>query len=319
MSENERNCMLNAELYELMMETSGAVFHGMQVIRKRSGTPPPSLPDLLKLRAGFAESPAWFLVQALEFDPEPLTVELLRVRDVYGSPRIVRALLDLMTSEGWLSRDGEERYWLTEAGRAVLVCVRDHPRHLLAQLTPLAPQMASYLVALFDRLIRASLHTATPAGNWCLRHSRHRAPEGSAPILVQLQQHFADFNAFRDDAHMAAWQPQQIEGSVWEAFSLVCNGSAPSAEAMCTQLSHRGYACFEYREALALLARRGWVKTDDAAELYHPTEAGRIVRAEVEQLTDQYFYAPWSVLTDEEITEVPALLRTVQEAFSALE
>src|SRR5207244_3895194 len=109
-----------------------------------------------------------------------------------------------MMSEGWLERDAEERYSLTDEGWAMLVFVRDNPCQLLTQLSPFAPEMASRLVELLGRIIEASLNVATPPGNWCLLHSRRRAPEDSAPALVQLQQYFVDFNAFRDDAHTAA-------------------------------------------------------------------------------------------------------------------
>src|SRR5215212_4932003 len=83
-------------------------------------TPEQPVPAILQLRAGRAESPSWFLIQAAEFDPEPLTVANLRVRDVYASERIVQALLELMASEGWFDRSAQDTYALTAKGRVVL-------------------------------------------------------------------------------------------------------------------------------------------------------------------------------------------------------
>ncbi|KPV46481.1 hypothetical protein SE17_43265, partial [Kouleothrix aurantiaca] len=105
----------NAALYDLFMDAAGAIYTALA-----AAAPPTPAPVLLQLRAGLAESAGWFLVQASEFAPEPLTVELLRVRDIYASERIVAALLELMAGEGWLERDAAGRYALAEAERELL-------------------------------------------------------------------------------------------------------------------------------------------------------------------------------------------------------
>jgi hypothetical protein len=117
--ENKEQIVLDVRLYDLMMETSGAISSAI-LARLRASDDFVAPPLLLQLRAGFAESPGWFLVQATEFEPQPLTVANLRVRDVYGSERLVQALLELMASEGWLDRTNSEQYSLTEAGRAII-------------------------------------------------------------------------------------------------------------------------------------------------------------------------------------------------------
>ena len=109
--------MLNYEFYELTQEFQGAIFQvGMAL---QSEPLPPSDNVLLQLRRGYAESPAWFLVQAQEFDPEPLSVSRLRTRAVWSSERIVSAILDLMASEKWLDRLGDD-YYLTQDGRLMI-------------------------------------------------------------------------------------------------------------------------------------------------------------------------------------------------------
>jgi hypothetical protein len=129
---------------------------------------------------------------------------------------------------------------------------------------------------------------------------------------VKLLQCFDDFNAFRDDAHMAAWQPLEPEGAAWEAFALVCSGEATSAEEAFGKLARRGNSRHEYAAALENLARRGWLAAGSAPGSYLVTEAGRTVRAHVERLTDTYFYAPWSQLTAAEIARVQKLLTQMQ-------
>src|SRR5262245_6980832 len=251
--------MLDAAPYDLMMEVSGAIYGAANVARARSGEPADPPPPLLQLRAGLAESPGWFLVQAAEFDPEPLTVANVRVRDVYASERIVQALLELMAGERWLDRTEQGAYRLVEAGHGLLQRFRLRRRAIVATLQPLPPADTARLASLLGRLIDASLGSATPPGTWCLAHSRNRAPAADAPPLVQIAQYFEDFNAFRDDAHMAAWQPQEIGGHAWEAFALVCAG-ARSIDVLFDRLIHRGYSRSEYDAALAEVALRGWLE-----------------------------------------------------------
>ena len=303
--------MLSAAFYDLLQETGGAIFQAMIDLRARSGETVEPPPLLLQLRAGLAESPGWYLVQAVEFAPDPLTVERLRIRDIYASERIASALLEMMASEQWLERTGDE-YRLTEAGWAIYRRTRERSRSLLAGLEPLLPDDLAWVVAQIERVIDASLHSPTPPGVWCLAHSRNRAPDASAPPLARLSQYVSDFNAFRDDAHMAAWQPHDQSGASWESFSLVCSGEATSAAAVATHLTHRGYSPGEYAAALEALAQRGWLEPIAASGDYRVTDAGRAVREEVERQTDRYFYAPWSFLGEADVLRLKHLLLQLQ-------
>ena len=323
--------MLDVTFYNLLMEAFDALYSAgsarlsMPFVpaqgkrRDSAGRPEEPVPAILQLRAGLAESPGWFLLQAAEFDPEPLTVANLRVRDVYASERIVQALLELMASEEWLDRSAQAAYMLTAKGRAVLQQRLQRRHELTTGLMPLPADAIDRIATLLSQLIDASLAAPTPPGSWCLVHSRRRAPAADAPALVRIAQYFGDFNAFRDDAHMAAWQPYELDGYVWEAFSLVCAGAADSAARLFEQLAHRGYSCGEYAAALEILTHRRWLEPAATAGAYRVTADGRATREAVERLTDSYFYAPWSCLNEVEITELHGLLRRFTERLRAKE
>jgi hypothetical protein len=309
--------MLDVTFYDLLMETSNAIAQAMATARERSGESPEARPPILAMRGGLAESPGWFMVQAAEFAPEPLTVPLLRVRNVYAAERLVQGLLELLASEQWLERTPDDTYALTPSGWSMIQRSRERMAHLLSGVTPLASTDMSMLLAWLDRLIQASLASGIPPGTWCVAHSHRRAPHDDAPALVQVLHYLDDFNAFRDDAHMAAWQPYEPSGMAWEAFALLCNGEATSAASVASQLARRGYTPTEYARALASLAKRGWLTALDEPGTYHVTDLGRTVRAQVEHHTDVYFYAPWSCLTDAEITRLHDLLVHLQAGLTA--
>jgi hypothetical protein len=293
--------MLNSELYDLTQNLQGAIYQGGM---KRMDTPFPTPPPILQLRRGYAEAPAWLMVQASEFDPEPLTVANLRVRAVWSSPSIIQALLDLIASEKWLYRKGHE-YHLRGEGREVIQRLRDRIVQVVEPLLPvLDVDEVARLESLLRRVIDASLNSAEPPGTWCLAHSRRRAPGEDAPALLKIVYHMSDINACRDDAHMAAFQPHGIEAYVWETLTLVWQGSAGTADDLFDQLWYRGYAREDFAAALDELTGRGWIEPI-GEETYQLTAQGRAVREEAERLTDEYFYAPWKAcLSADEIEEL---------------
>ena len=306
--------MLDAVMYNLMMETQAAIFaaasaSGFSVVEARE-TPP----ALVQVNAGRAESPDWFLVQAAEFEPEPLTVANLRVRDVYAAPRMVQALLDLMASAGWLEHDGRDNYALTPAGRTILQRSRQRLQTRLAVLAPPLAINVEDLSVLLGRVIASSLAAPTPPGTWCLAHSRWRAPAGNAPALAQVMHYFDDFNAFRDDAHMAAWRPHAVDGYAWEAFALVVRGEVQTTDALFDLLAHRGYRRVEYAHALTDLVERGWLEHDASSGLTHGTADGVALHTAVERATDQFFYDPWTCLSDDEMARLKTHLELVRHS-----
>ncbi|HEX5689356.1 MAG TPA: hypothetical protein VFX76_05110, partial [Roseiflexaceae bacterium] len=278
------------------------------------GEQPEPLPVVLQVRRGLAESPGWFLIQATEFAPEPLTLDNLRVRHTYASERIMVAMLELMATEQWLDRDATAGYHLTEVGRDWANRLRPRRHAQIAALEePLAPGEVARLAHLLGRVIDGSLASVAP-DSWSLAHSRRRAPAADAPPLVQIFQYVEDINAFRDDAHMAAWRAHDVEGYVWESFAYVVDGQATTAAAQFEQLAYRGHSRVERAAALEQLARRGWVEQiDDQA--YQPTEAGRAVHAAVERQTDEYFYAPWACLSEEDLAAAHMLLIELRDRF----
>ena len=302
--------MLNSDLYDLTQNFQGAIY---QAGMKLMDTPFPTPPPILQLRRGYAEAPAWLMVQAQEFDPEPLTVANLWVRAVWSAPSIIQALLDLLASEKWFDRIGDE-YHLRDEGREVIARSRGR---LVSVVEPLLVVLdadeVERMEKLLHRVIDASLNTPEPPGTWCLAHSRRRAPGEDAPVLLKIIYYLSDLNACRDDAHMAAFQPHGVEAYVWEAFAFVWQGSAQTADELFDQLWYRGYSREDFAGALEELTRRGWIQANDDGR-YAMTDQGRALREAAERLTDEYFYTPWKAcLSAEEIEELRGRMEGMYE------
>lgn len=288
----------NAELYDFTQNFQGNVF--VAAMKSYKGEVY-ERPALMNLRRGYAESPAWMMIQMLEFAPEGMSVEKFRRRAVYSSPSLTKALLELLASETWLDRNGED-YFLTAVGQAEADKMKQNRIRIFENFAPLSNEDMARLVHLMGCVIDASVQAKNP-DNWCLVHSRKRAPEENDSFGAKLMQYGSDFNAYRDDSHMAAFGAYAVEGHIWEAFSYIADGKARNAEDLYGQLAYRGFYTEDWRAAIDDLAKRGWIAEGII------TESGRQVRESVEAQTNAYFFAPWSVLSNDEFEEMLSLMQ----------
>lgn len=298
--------------YDFIEEVAGAFYGALGSARATLGETAPLSP-LLTVRSGYAESPGWFMVQAAEFDPEPLTVENLRVRDVYGSESLVRALLELMASETWFDRTARDEYVLTPAGRDMLERIFARRRARLERIVVSDRVPLAEIEHTMRVLVQASC-AMEPA--WCVKHSRRRAPLQEICPLGTIFQAFEDFNAIRDDAHMVAWQPTGASGHEWETFAFVLENRAVNADALFEQLYYRGFTRAEYRTTLDALAARGWLEKG-ADSTWSATTAGFEIHEAVEATTNQSFFAPWTGLAKIELVQFKANLELLQNELVA--
>lgn len=269
---------------------------------------------IMNIKRGYAESPNWVFVQALEFAPDPLTVERFRRRAVYSSPSLTLALLELLASEKYFDPIDNE-YHLTEKGLDEAEKIRQFRFNVFDGFAPISPDISAKIEGYMKRIILASLEADTISTR-SLIHSRKRAPQSDAPPLAKIVQYGSDFNAFRDDAHMAAYGEYDVEGHIWEALSYITSQQARSARDLYEKLAYRGFYTQDWQTALDTLVHRNWLKETDGN--YQATEKALQISQEIEAKTDAYFYAPWAVLSDDEYVDLTVNMQKLSEACQAL-
>jgi hypothetical protein len=142
--------------------------------------------------------------------------------------------------------------------------------------------------------------------------------ESDAPSMARIRRYLQDLNAWRDDAHVAAWRSQEVSGHEWEVFSHVWGqrvwgdpiGSAAEAA---EKLGFRGYDEAGYEAALSGLQGRGWLEQEDGR--YRVSEEGARIREAAEVATDEHFFGPWN-LNEAEAENLKAGLTALRDAFS---
>ncbi|MBK9051204.1 MAG: winged helix-turn-helix transcriptional regulator [Chloroflexi bacterium] len=312
------NQLVERNFYDWTQNLQGLLWQAAAAIKSRApqpDQPAPAPPVIMQLRRGYAESPAWYMVQALEFDPEPLSVARLRVRAVYSGERIAAALLELLATEGWLDYQGDGDYVPTPAGRDVMERMRQRTGEWLGGLETELTDLGG-LAILLGRVIASCMATEAD-GPWCLRYSRRRAPGDDAAAVLKINQYCADFNAFRDDAHMASYRPYGVSGQVWEIFWTIWQEQANTVDAIHEALVYRGLSRREVAQAVDELVTRGWVAAAENND-YTITEAGRAVRETAEQVTNERFYAPFVCLSETDLADLLERLARLQTELTQL-
>lgn len=272
---------------------------------------PPELPPLLALRKGLAEAPSWILTQAIEFHPQPLSVDHFMVRAVFSAPSLIGGLMELMAAEGWFERRGAD-YILTPAGQDVYWTQRDHQDAALVAFDRAPAQSLDALATSLGKVVAAAMASEDLPARWCLGRSRNRAPSDNAKSVLRFIQYVDDLNALRDDAHLSAMGKYAIPAAAREPFALVCAGVARTAEDLRELIGYRGFSGEDLLQSLRYLAGAGLL--EEVVDGFTPSEAGTRARLDIEYLTDSYYYAPWSVLSDGEMDETFEALLAVRDA-----
>ena len=259
--------------------------------------------------------PGWtLLLRAHLYAPEPISASRLGGNNPYVNPWTYEAGLQHLASVGLLAATGESDYTLTSAGRAALPPIRNAIYEQFCLLAPLPAADLERLAALLEKLVAASLSAPEPPRKPLLRLSHGLALTAPDHALVRVDQAVADLAAFRDDTHLAAWQPLMVSGPAWDTLSALWRGTPGTLEEVFGKMVRRGWPRDVYARALQELVRQDWVR---GPEPYALTPQGRHVRERAEAQTNRVFFAPWPSLGAEALADLRGLLARLNTALQA--
>ncbi len=250
------------------------------------------------------------LLTARSYEPEPISPDRMYRRTPYASLASWEKPLPTLAERDLLAANGDGSFQLTAGGRAIVTRLLKEFYAGLAKIEQAAGENFHVndfqrLTVLLEKIVSACLNV--PIDQWSLTTTHHLAPAAATPFLARIDQALDDLNAFRDDAHLAAWRPRHIDGHTWELFTFLWRGDVRNADEMAEKAAARGITREAYQSALGDLIGRGWVRaTGESA--YEVTGAGRQIREEAEVQTDRDFYTPWTVLNQDEVNDVYDLL-----------
>ena len=269
-----------------------------------------SIVDQFCEETGLDDWATGLLLAALTLEPDTISPARLQVRGPYTAASAYQAKLAFLTEKGFLSEEKPCEYLLTMQGQLETIRLIKEVRAAIAAADPLPLVTSQRLATLLERLVHASLETATPPSHWSIALAYKLMPAASPP-LPYSEQAISCLQGYRDDAHLAAWQPSGLSAMALEMLTLLWRGEADSIDAVFKRLHHRGHPFRGYLHALEELRVRGFVECED--DHPHLTQSGREFRQQVEETTDRFFFPPWNCLNPEEKGELAGLLTRLRE------
>jgi predicted transcriptional regulator len=294
---------------EWFQELGNKIFSGM------SAHTEPAFTQFYEETDGLENGDMFFIQLAYGFDPEPITPKHFIRRSPYGNPARYKKQIKEAAKRGWLEDVGEGQYILTDKGRKTAERFFALNENLLTEQESLPEDKIKRITVLLRKIAAQARALPEPAEKWKWGLSwGTRFDRGdSSPPIMQLRRPLIDLFAYREDAHIAAWQPYKVSGQVWEVLTYVWRGEAGTAAELAEQLSeYRNYDEAAYAAALKELSGRGWLAKEDGK--YVITEEGKRVRQEAEETTDRYFYAAWSALDEAKTKELKGLMKELAQA-----
>jgi DNA-binding MarR family transcriptional regulator len=258
------------------------------------------------IEQGGMVGPDWgwlFVVQGAE--PRATFDRLAQLRPYAARETLVTQLAGAV-GRGLLSLGGNGEYQLTEAGRQALRQSFAAVHAALAGYNRVPEPELQRAVELLERVVHASVAALEPAAKPTLLTSRRTDPGSGAAPAARIDQYLTDLLHYRDDTHMAAWQPSGASGPAWEILTLIWRGEAQTVEELQARLERRGHTAEAYSQYLHGLIGRGWVA--ERAGRFELTDAGRALREQAEETTNRLFYGPWACLSAGELEELRGLL-----------
>jgi len=243
-----------------------------------------------------------------ELGLDTFSKEEFQKRDPYSNPQVFEKVFVTLNFKGWIEPTAEDRYEVSERAReAARMIIQAGDRQLFPFETSTDINLHR-LVLLLNQIVMANEFAPSPAEKWATA-KRFRVTDKNSPLIVQIRELLMDLYAYRDDCHYAASHPYFGRGGIiWSVLGSLWKNETVDAEKIAGSMIFRGYDVNQYEIALQAAAQLGWAEPTRIPGTFRITQAGRELREKAEQLTNAYFYTPWSILTREELTELDDLL-----------
>ena len=249
-----------------------------------------------------------------ELGLETFSIESFFYRDPFTNPEQFRKAFARFEVKGLIVPLPDDEYKVTRKAQDAARAIINAGNEKLTNFDLMTNDELKRVLILLKKITTANLEAPEPPDKWAVV-KRFRVAHDQSPLLVQIKELLLDIFAYRDDAHLSAAYPYFGQaGIAWSVLGYILKRVAVNAEQMANTMTFRGYDEEDYEVAIAANVELGWVEPSGIQQgAYRVTQKGRDIRKEVDELTDEYFYAPWSVLGDMEVDELYNLLTKLHD------
>jgi len=234
-------------------------------------------------------------------------------RDPFTNPEQFEKVFVRLNVKGWIEPMLDGSFQVTakareavrhsvQAGDAQLIDFHSMPQEDLERLEILLKQ-----------IVAESKITPEPPEKWAI-FKRFRVAGEYDPVIVKIREDLMDLFAYRDDSHLSASRPHFNQaGIIWLVLGALWSRETVTARQMAEKMTFRGYEVSDYEVALQAAVEIGWAEVERHPDTFRLSPQGIELCEQAERLTDEYFYAPWSVLVGTEFDELYELLTKLRD------
>jgi hypothetical protein len=238
-------------------------------------------------------------------------------RDPFSNPQLFDKAFATLNFKGWIEPTHEDKYHVTDRARQAAQQLIEAGDRYLLPFDAFTDIDLHRLDSLLKQILISSSEAPQPPNKWAIL-KRFRVGDRDSSLIVQIREHLMDLYAYRDDSHLSAAHPHFGQaGIVWSVLGSLWQNETVTAEQLSESMSFRGYEASDYGVALQAAVQIGWSERSETSGAFCITQKGRELREQVEQLTNEYFYASWSVLTASELDELYDLLLKLREQLNS--
>ncbi|MFT3893342.1 MAG: hypothetical protein QM730_17075 [Anaerolineales bacterium] len=239
-----------------------------------------------------------------ELGLDDFSVESFQRRDPFTNPEQFERLFARLEIKDWVEPVPEGRFQVTQRARTAARQIIQAGDQHLSNFKPRDGLNLVQLTRFLKQITMANGVEREPPTKWAISR-RFRAADKESSSIAQLREYLMDIYAYRDDSHLSAARPHFNEaGIVWLVLGTLVSGKDINAQQIAEKMEFRGYEAFDYQIALDAAVEIGWAELTDTPGTYRATVKGCELHKQVEQLTDEYFYRPWSVMMADELDEL---------------
>jgi hypothetical protein len=261
---------------------------------------------------GFDGLDVSFVQIGYAFLPDPITPASYIARGPYTDPNIYKQRMEEAVERGWLEAIGEDQYALSEKSKEWAKKFLAKGDEFFGTVPMLSEEETKRLIELLTKFVKQANKMPDVGDLPTLQIGLNLEPPPDAHLMTRLRRKITNLFYFRDDIHIVAWQPYDVDGKTWETLTFLWRDEAATGEEMAKKVGeYRNYKAEDYDAAFNKLVTRGWATAENGKYLI--TDQGKNTRQEAEDVTDQLFYAPVKAFTEDEKKELKSLLEKMAE------
>jgi hypothetical protein len=229
-------------------------------------------------------------------------------RDPFTNPEQFEKVFVRLNVKGWIEPMSDGSFRVTDNAREAVRHVLQAGDAQLLDFRSISTSDLERLAILLKQIVAESKVTDEPPEKWAVL-KRFRVAGEHDPVMVRIREYLMDLFAYRDDSHLSAARPHFNQaGIVWMVLGALWNKEAVTAKQMAEKMTFRGYEVSDYEVALQAAVEVDWAEVDHGPGTFRLSRQGIELREQVEHLTNEHFYTPWSVLVQAEMDELYNLL-----------